>query len=942
MHGSVRRAATGLLAASALAATPGAAHAAQQTSAVWRAAAKPAATRTADITASHFRAFTLDSAGMKAKLATAPKVGVRTRALAASAGIVISVPAPDGSFQRFEVQEAPVMDPALAAKHPNIKTYAGRGVDDPDATIRADDTPLGFHASVRSPGGNWYVDPYYHLSDSVYASYYGRDLADAHGAFLERGVEGSSDPFGLGAKKAAADATVTLRTYRLALVTDQSYATFFGGPANVTAAKVTLMNRVDQVYEDETAIRMILIADNDKLNFDTDALAIQPNGPCGGAACYTAAQLSTCDSPTLTRNRIVIGQVIGARNYDIGHIMLGKDGGGIASLGVVGGNSKGQGCTGLPTPIGDFMAVDYVAHEMGHEFAGNHTFNGTQLNCSGGNRNANTSVEPGSGTSIMAYAGICQQDNLQPHSDPYWSQRSFDEITTYTSSDRANINEVQTASLTGFDGTDSFTLGFGGKTSAPIVRGANYSAADIQSVLQGNEVQTVRLTGYDANGDAYSLSYKGATSVPIVRGQNNTAAGIQNAIQGGSEQQQAVLTGFTAASQTFQIQVNGTNTATFGQGGLAVNNNNVAAAINAILGATGTVTSAGAGNGGFTITFGGGLANTDVPSISIVNCTTTCMATVRETAKGGTPLAGWPAGGTVAVGTFTDAGYTLSFGGALIAADVDPFTVTNTNVGGRHGDREREGRLRHPAGRRHGGGGGFGGRRVRRQRVPGDVRRHARRRQRGHARPSPTGATGFISDTAQGGPINNKGNFITADGQSRAGRHGRAGLHDPDADAVLADRSATDADSDPLTYMWEQNDRGGTAGTGAGRTPRSDGPLFRQFGTSAQVSAEDTLMTPSPGENAVDSNPTRVFPDMAQILADNTNAATGACPAAPTPAPAAVPVPTVDCFSEFLPTADWVGALARPHDDVPPHRPGRPRRAAAASARRRRGRPSRR
>src|SRR3954471_23069054 len=225
------------------------------------------------------------------------------------------------------------------------------------------------------------------------------------------------------------------------------------------------MNRVDQIYEDQTAIRLVLIGDTDKTNLDTAALATDPNGPCGAAACYTAAQLSTCGSGTLGRNRIVLGQMIGASNYDVGHIMLGRNGGGVASLGVIGGNSKAQGCTGLPTPIGDFMAVDYVAHEMGHQFAGNHTFNGTQSNCSAGNRNPGTSVEPGSGTSVMAYAGICDQDNLQPHSDPYWSERSFDEITAYTSSTRPNINEVQTASLRDFDGTDSFVLGYGGKTA---------------------------------------------------------------------------------------------------------------------------------------------------------------------------------------------------------------------------------------------------------------------------------------------------------------------------------------------------------------------------------------------------------------------------------------------------------------------------------------------
>ena len=125
---------------------------------------------------------------------------------------------------------------------------------------------------MRSPHGSWYIDPYYHLDDSVYVSYYGRDLTDdPHGTFVEReDREGDTDPLDIGrARRRRPGPSVTLRTYRLALVTDPTYSTYFGGPANVTAAKVTLMNRVDQIYEDETAIRLVLIADNDKLNLNT-------------------------------------------------------------------------------------------------------------------------------------------------------------------------------------------------------------------------------------------------------------------------------------------------------------------------------------------------------------------------------------------------------------------------------------------------------------------------------------------------------------------------------------------------------------------------------------------------------------------------------------------------------------------------------------------------
>jgi hypothetical protein len=125
---------------------------------------------------------------------------------------------------------------------------------------------------------------------------------------------------------------------------------------------------------------------------------------------------------------------------------------------------------------------------------------------------------------------------------------------------------------------------------------------------------------------------------------------------------------------------------------------------------------------------------------------------------------------------------------------------------------------------------------------------------------------------------------------------------------------ATDFDGDTVTYMWEQNDRGGsstgsTAGTALANNVKPNGPLFRQFGKAVDISPTDTELSPSPGLNAVDTNPTRVLPDMDQILANNTNAVTGTCPAAPPapPSPGVIPVVFRECFSEFLPTADYLG-----------------------------------
>jgi len=871
---------------------------------------------------SDYRAFSLDVAHMRSLLDQAPREGT---AAARSNPFVLSLPAPGGAFQRFAITDSPIMEAGLASDHPEIGTYSGYGIDDLGSTIRLDLSPLGFHASVRSPNGSWYIDPQFKDDQGKYVSYYGEDLESSpHGTFVFRDDDTED------ATAEAVEALTThgggpsvgtqLRTYRLALVSDPSYATYFGA-ANVTAAKVALMNRVDQIYEDETSIRMILINNNDLLNLNNAALATDPNGPCGAISCFTTAQLAGgCTGGLLTRNRLVVGQIIGASNFDIGHIVLGINGGGVASLGVVGGNSKAQGCTGLPAPDGDFFAVDYVAHEMGHEFAGNHSFNGTQVNCSGGNRNNPTSVEPGSGSSIMAYAGICRQDDLQPHSDPYWSQRSFEEITNYVSSTRPPINEVQNVALRDFDGTDSFTINYNGVDSAPIVNGTNYTAAGITLALHGvSEVQTVSLSGFDTDGDSYALSYNGANTVSIIRGQNNTTAGIAAALQGGNEQQQVALTGFNQTTQSFQIQFNGQTTGVFGLGGTAISNANIAAAINALPGFAGTVSSAGAGNTGFTLTFAGASANTDVPSVAIVNCTGACASTVRENVKGSQPVAGWPtagSGGTAAVTSLSDAGYTLTFGGSHQGTDVSPISVVN-GTGGVTGavaetTKGSSGSL--PPGVAVTVAPYFNvnpfntsGFQVTFSGILGLTNANAL------SLTNLNGATGFVGETAKGGPIDNNGFTVTPTGNNPP----VAGTPEGYTIPYRTPFTLTGAGSDPdagqtLTYLWEQNDTG--TGTALVDPNKTTGPLFRQFGTALNAALYDPHQYNTGGENHVTTDPSRTFPDLAQILANNTNAATGDCPGAPAPpSPPSggtnVPQALIDCYSEFLPTAAYAGPI---------------------------------
>jgi hypothetical protein len=210
---------------------------------------------------------------------------------------------------------------------------------------------------------------------------------------------------------------VALRTYRLAVSTTGEYSAFHGGNrADVMAAVVAAITRVAGIYEDELGVTFQLVEDTDRLIF-LDPLTDPFTNDDAGAM--------------LDENQATTDAVIGAANYDIGHVFS-TGGGGLARIGSVAVDGiKAQGVTGSRTPIGDAFWVDYVAHEVGHQFGANHTFSGVEGSCGGGNARAASAVEPGSGTTIMAYAGICGPDNVTRRSDPYFHTVSHAEIGAF-------------------------------------------------------------------------------------------------------------------------------------------------------------------------------------------------------------------------------------------------------------------------------------------------------------------------------------------------------------------------------------------------------------------------------------------------------------------------------------------------------------------------------
>ena len=371
-----------------------------------------------------YRALSADLDALRAQLAAVPHENVVEFDQAA----VIELPLPDGGMERFAILATDLLAPELGAQYPEIRTFTGRGLDDPTATVRLDITPVGFHGFILSPRGTIYIDPFQRGDDRHYQSYYKRD-----NVLTRRNQPGCTviDEDGMGEEirrligAGGGDRSGTqLRTYRAAVATTGEYTTYHGGTvAAGLAAVTTSMNRVTGVYEHEVSVRMQLIANN--------SLIIYTNA---GTDPYTNNNGSTM----LGQNQANLDAVIGTANYDIGHVFS-TGGGGIAGLGVVcrAGN-KARGVTGLPSPVGDNFDIDYVAHEIGHQYGGNHSFNGSAGSCAGGNRNPATAYEPGSGSTIMAYAGICPPQNLQAHSDDYFHWKNIDEIVTYTTTGLGN------------------------------------------------------------------------------------------------------------------------------------------------------------------------------------------------------------------------------------------------------------------------------------------------------------------------------------------------------------------------------------------------------------------------------------------------------------------------------------------------------------------------
>lgn len=355
--------------------------------------------------------FELDLKTMKKMLGTSPK----RENINTTFNLIITLPNGEGKLENFKVYENSVMAPELAAKYPEIKSYMAVGIDNPNARAYFSYSPLGFKSMTLYPDQSAvFIEP---VSDDLitYSVYKKSDKKKAFQKFecnvIDEAVNMVQSNDNTTHLRGADDGK--LRTFKLALSCTAEYAAYFGGTKAATlAAMNNSMTRINGVFEKDFGVRLILIANNDAL--------IYTNPTTDPYSDYAYK------SNWKTENQTILTSTIGESNYDIGHLLgagtvNSGDAGARGSIGID--NSKGRAytCANSTNNQGDTFDINYLAHEMGHQLGANHTFTYT-------NEGTIAQLEPGSGSTIMGYAGVTIKD-IQQYADAYFHSISIQQVT---------------------------------------------------------------------------------------------------------------------------------------------------------------------------------------------------------------------------------------------------------------------------------------------------------------------------------------------------------------------------------------------------------------------------------------------------------------------------------------------------------------------------------
>ncbi|MDI1256705.1 MAG: M12 family metallo-peptidase, partial [Flavobacterium sp.] len=361
-----------------------------------------------------YKVFTLDNTTLRAKLALASK---RDENNNLATTVLLDFPFDDGSTETFSIERVSVLAPSLESKYTEIRSYYGVSRKNPLNKIYITMDPGGFTGLITGEK-TIYIDPYNFKNNGDDYIVYDRSNC----------IRNPNDPFVCNADvdtkiiDAATSSNITarnvtdgkLRTYELAVACTSEYSFYYGNTlTGVLAAINTTITRVNSVYRRDFAVVFQLVPAEDRLIYINNVNKDTPTPDPDPYDNFDGSQMLGANTGNITG-------LITATAYDIGHVFS-TGGGGIASTGPCA-TTKGQGVTGIVTPQFDPFDIDYVCHEMGHQFGAGHTQNN---NCQ---RATASAMEPGSASTIMGYAGICAP-NVQGNSDAYFHAISISQMS---------------------------------------------------------------------------------------------------------------------------------------------------------------------------------------------------------------------------------------------------------------------------------------------------------------------------------------------------------------------------------------------------------------------------------------------------------------------------------------------------------------------------------
>jgi subtilisin-like proprotein convertase family protein len=375
-------------------------------------------------------------------------VPLRSKTLKAK-GISVTIPNSEGEMEQFVVVESSNFAPELQAQYPEIRAYSGTGITDPTASICFSVSPNGIQTMVlRGDSGSEFIEP--STDDkSMYVVLTSKNRDKSTLPLTCKTVDIALNKELVKKTSQIKSNNGVFKTMRLALSCTGEYATYFGGTvAGALAGMNATMTRVNGVFNKDLALKLEIIAGNSALIYTNSA-----TDPYSDYKIDDPTNVITDGSEGAWNLELqsTLTTTIGNSNYDIGHLFANSGGGGDAGcIGCVCVNptasdpyGKGSGYTSPSNgiPQGDGFDIDYVVHEMGHQLGANHTFSFIYEGDGFG-------VEPGSGSTIMGYAGISHGYDVQNQSDDYFSYVSIlqiqNNLVSKCSVNTALINQTPT------------------------------------------------------------------------------------------------------------------------------------------------------------------------------------------------------------------------------------------------------------------------------------------------------------------------------------------------------------------------------------------------------------------------------------------------------------------------------------------------------------------